>query len=155
MQLDAGFLRMHLDYTFWATARTLDSVRDVPPDDPAFTTLVHVFQADRIWLSRTTDHPRTSMADPGEAWTVDTLARAWEEVANGWRQWADGVTDAQAPLVYRNLAGKEAQVELWELIMHLVNHGSYHRGQVAMRLRQMGRQPVATDFHIYRQELRS
>jgi uncharacterized damage-inducible protein DinB len=150
MHLDADFLRMHLDYTFWANARALETVRDLSPDDPAFRTLLHVFEADRIWLSRTTAAPRTALADPGETWTADTLTQAWDRVANGWRNWVAGIGDVQARLHYRNLAGQEQSVELWEMVLHVVNHGSYHRGQVATMLRQAGRQPVATDFHVYR-----
>jgi uncharacterized damage-inducible protein DinB len=150
MELDAAFLTSHLEYTFWASKRSLDSVRGVPNDGGAFETLLHIFRADRLWLSRTTATPRTALADDHEAWTFDTLAPAWEHVANGWREWAEGISDARSRLEYRNLAGEPQSVELWEMVFHVVNHGTYHRGQVATRLRQASRTPVATDFHIYR-----
>jgi len=47
--------------------------------------------------------------------------------------------------VYRN--------PLWQSMQHLVNHGSYHRGQITTLLRQLGAQPILTDLmHYYREK---
>ena len=150
MQIDAEFLQIHLDYTFWASRRALESVRGLPEHVGAFETLVHIFQADRIWLSRTTPSPLTSLAIPGETLTVDSVAGGWEDVANGWRGWVATLGDVRTRVHYRNLAGQPHSVQAWEMVMHVVNHGTYHRGQIATKLRQAGHQPVPTDFHVYR-----
>lgn len=165
MQMDKQFLRMHLDYTFWATQRLLDALQSVPADElqrdcgnshgGIMDTLLHIYYADRIWLSRTTEHPRSTLADAGETWSLEALNEAWREVADGWRRWADGLEDVRASLQYRNLLGQAHSVELWEMVMHLVNHATYHRGQITTMLRQCGQKPVSTDFHVYRQSLRS
>ena len=164
MRIDTDFLRMHLQYTFWASGRVLDSLRSLPAGElerdcgnshgGIFQTLLHIFYADRIWLSRTTTVPRATLFDPDETWTPDTLASAWASVAGEWLEWASGIDDAHAVLHYRNLSGQANAVELWEMVMHVVNHATYHRGQVTTMLRQCGREPVPTDFHLYRLSLR-
>jgi len=62
-----------------------------------------------------------------------------------------GITDAslQQPLKYVNLKGQPFEYPLGRAMQHLVNHGSYHRGQVTNFLRQLGAQPVATDLLVY------
>jgi uncharacterized damage-inducible protein DinB len=164
VQLNADFLKSHLEYTFWANSRVVASIRDVPDEEVRrncgnshggiFDTLLHMFYAERIWLSRTTSMPRLSLSDPEENLTLDTLEPAWRQVEEGWRQWASRVDDPQALLHYRNLAGERHSVKLWEMVFHVVNHGTYHRGQITTMLRQCGRTPVSTDFHVYRLSLR-
>ncbi len=50
------------------------------------------------------------------------------------------------PLSYINLAGKQWTYPLWQLMFHLVNHGTYHRGQVTTLLRQLGAQATSVDY---------
>jgi uncharacterized damage-inducible protein DinB len=52
----------------------------------------------------------------------------------------------------RNLAGNTYRNTLADLIRHVVNHSTYHRGQLATQLRQLGQIPPATDFIVYRRE---
>jgi uncharacterized damage-inducible protein DinB len=53
---------------------------------------------------------------------------------------------------YLNLEGQRWQYPLWRTMYHLVNHSSYHRGQVTTLLRQLRAQPVATDFLVFEDE---
>jgi uncharacterized damage-inducible protein DinB len=42
---------------------------------------------------------------------------------------------------------------MWQSLQHVVNHGTYHRGQVTTMLRQLGAEPILTDLmHFYRQQ---
>jgi uncharacterized damage-inducible protein DinB len=54
---------------------------------------------------------------------------------------------------YVNLAGQAWEYSLWRQLYHLVNHSSYHRGQVTTMLRQLGEPPVGTDFLVFHDEL--
>jgi uncharacterized damage-inducible protein DinB len=47
------------------------------------------------------------------------------------------------------------QIKLMHLMQHLANHSSYHRGQIALMMRQLGAEPLATDFHVFLVEARS
>ena len=41
------------------------------------------------------------------------------------------------------------RLSLMHLMQHVVNHSTYHRGQVALMMRQLGAEPLATDFHVF------
>jgi uncharacterized damage-inducible protein DinB len=47
---------------------------------------------------------------------------------------------------------RTTQVTLAHLMQHLANHSTYHRGQVALMMRQLDAEPVATDFHVFLME---
>jgi uncharacterized damage-inducible protein DinB len=159
MKIDSSFFKTQLDYTYWASDRLLDAARPLPEDDLArdlgssfggvLGTLVHIFQADRIWLSRVAGSPRFTLSDPDEKWTIDSLQSAWVDVHLGWIDWAGSVDDVEKKLEYVNLSGKSMEVPLWQVVFHVVNHGTYHRGQITTMLRQLGASPVSTDLHNY------
>lgn len=152
MKIDAAFLRLHLDYSWWASQRSLAALRPVSEADlekGMLSTLVHIYQGDRIWLSRLQGSPRFTLGDPGEVWTLDTLQEAWTQTADGFLAWVDKTGDFEANLNYRNLAGKEYSVPRWQVILHVVNHATYHRGQITTMLRQLGYTPTPTDLHLY------
>jgi uncharacterized damage-inducible protein DinB len=52
-------------------------------------------------------------------------------------------------LAYLDLSGQRYSYPLWQHLVHVVNHSSYHRGQVTTPLRQLGAEPVSTDFLVY------
>ncbi|MGH9860290.1 MAG: DinB family protein, partial [Candidatus Acidiferrales bacterium] len=57
-----------------------------------------------------------------------------------------------AEMETRTLDGTRYVQPLWQMMQHLVNHGSYHRGQVATFLRQLGHKPVSTDLSRFYRE---
>ena len=164
MKIDSALLKTQLDYTYWASDRLLDAARPLSEDEltrdlgnsfgGVMGTLVHIFQADRIWLSRVSGAPRYALGEPDETWTIDSLQSAWVDVHLGWIDWVGGVSDVSQVLDYVNLAGKANQLTLWQVVFHVVNHGTYHRGQITTMLRQLNYTPVSTDLHSYYQSLK-
>jgi uncharacterized damage-inducible protein DinB len=159
MKIDREFLGLHLEYTRWASERSIEAARALTEEElqrdlensygGVLGTLLHVFQGDRIWLSRLRGAPRFTLGDPEEQWTLDTLSQAWQQVANGYREWLAGVEDLESILHYKNLAGQSHALPLWQVILHVVNHATYHRGQVTTMLRQLGYSPIGTDLHVF------
>jgi len=158
-KIDADFWKLQLDYSKWASERSLEAARPLNEEELArdlgnshggvLGTLVHLFQADRIWLSRLTAAPRFTLSDSSETWTLDSLAAEWSRVAGGYQNWLSTARDLNAVLHYKNLAGQAQALPTWQVIMHVVNHATYHRGQITTMLRQLGYSPVATDLHIF------
>lgn len=158
-KIDADFLGLQLEYSRWASERSVQAARALGEDDLArdmrnsqgsvLATLVHIYQADRVWLSRLKGSPRFTLGDPDETWTLDKLAEAWTRTADEFRQWLSDAGDLDARLRYRNLAGQEQELPVWQVILHLVNHASYHRGQITTMLRQLGYTPISTDLHVF------
>ena len=158
-RIDAEFLALQLEYSRWASERSIEAARALNDEEltrdlgssqgGVLGTLTHLYQADRIWLSRLRGTPRFTLGDPDESWTLDSLAEGWKQTAGEFRDWLSGSDDLQAVLTYRNLAGQEHQLPIWQVILHVVNHATYHRGQITTMLRQLGHTPIATDLHVF------
>ena len=148
----------------WANARLLDAAgglgaedfaRDLGSSFPSVReTLVHLLSADWIWLERW--HGRSPTAGPGwDAVATHAELRArWAEFECDQRAFLEGLSEADLDRVvpYRALSGAAFANPLGELLRHVVNHGTYHRGQVATLLRQLGVQPPQTDLILYYRE---
>ena len=149
--------RMHLAYTEWATARVLSAARELAPEElsrefgtahrSVIGTLTHVFGADRVWLARLTGGPQEWPPD----YDLAGLTADWNALYARWQAWAAGLDEASISerLAYRDLKGNAWTSPVWQIVLHVVNHGTHHRGQVAGFLRAMGKTPPVLDLIAY------
>jgi uncharacterized damage-inducible protein DinB len=164
MAVSADTLRLHLDYTSWASKRLMDAAaklsdeelkRDFKTSDKCvLDTLVHVFAADRIWLSRIHGAARATFID-AEDRNFAALQAAWPALHQRWKEWAAPLSDQDsvAKIAYRDMKGNPYEQPLWQILLHVVNHGTHHRGQAAGFLRAMGHAPPPLDLIAYYREL--
>jgi uncharacterized damage-inducible protein DinB len=157
MSVSAEALRLHIDYTAWASARLLDAAaaltaeeltRDFQTaDKTVLDTLAHVFAADRIWLSRLQGAPRATFIDPQDR-QLSALQREWPVLLDRWKEYVAGISDEQARkhISYNDLKGNPHSQPLWQILLHIVNHGTHHRGQAAGFVRAMGHKPPVLDL---------
>ena len=136
-------------------------------------TVFHILAAEWIWLRRWRGaSPRASVANPnasGRTWDGLTPGEkpSYEELATvaALRAFADSLEQArqeflnslsdeklQDPLSYTDMAGKPFALPLVQQMQHVVNHGTYHRGQVTTLLRQAGGETVALDMSYFFRE---
>lgn len=158
MDLPAAVLRHHIDYSNWASARLMDAAAALSPeelkrdfgtaDKSVAGTLGHIFAAERIWLARVERRPFEGPFITDADLEMETLRREWPHVQGGWRAWADRLRDEDtgAVLDYQDLSKRPWRQPLWQIVLHVVNHSTHHRGQVSGFLRAMGHQPPALDF---------
>jgi uncharacterized damage-inducible protein DinB len=73
-----------------------------------------------------------------------TLREAWQEEERLIREILNrlGPDGISRPIEYQGWDGRRQAQPFWQMLQHLVNHGSYHRGQVTTMLRQLGVQPA-------------
>lgn len=155
--VDASLMAHHLRYSKWATKRLADFAASVPEADLTreignshggiLKTFQHIYYADRVWLSRMEGRPQ-EFADPEPGPGLAELQQNWWPLLDRFAAWA-GAQDAQRVVEYRNLKGDPFAKPVWQIVLHVVNHGTYHRGQVAAMLRQLGHVPPYTDFIYY------
>lgn len=156
--MDLERIRSLYDFNRWANGRVLEAAEKLSPEQ--FTkdlqnsfpsvrdTLVHIMGAEWIWLKRWKgSSPKGLLAAP-EFPTVLSIRNRWTEAEREQREFVAGVTEESLKKVigYTNLKGKPYKYPLWQMLQHLVNHSTYHRGQVTTMLRQLGAKPLATDF---------
>ncbi len=160
MRIPANVLRSHLAYSAWASTRLIDAASGLSADElnrdfgtadkSVIGTLAHVFGADRVWLSRVRGDGPGQMAGP-EYHDLAKLRSEWVALHQGWADWSARLTDDQCmcDLTYQDLAGRTWTNPLSGIVLHVVNHGTHHRGQVSGFLRSMGHIPPKLDLIAY------
>jgi len=160
MPVSAETIRQHLDYSAWASQRLVDEALKLTPDElrrdfqtsdrSVLDTLVHVYAADRIWLARVKGEHRDTFVDPADR-DMDVLVTEWPALHQRWKRYAQNLSDQDvlANISYKDTKGNAWSNSLWQILLHLVNHGTHHRGQVAGFLRSMGHPPPALDLIVY------
>jgi uncharacterized damage-inducible protein DinB len=158
--VSATTLQDHIAYHSWATARLLDAAAKLSPEEmqrdfqtathSVLGTLVHIFAADRVWLGRIQGNPPSQFVTDADHDFL-LLLQEWPLLHERWRAWAAGLTDetAQASFSYRDLKGNSWSQTIWQIVFHLVNHGTHHRGQVSGFLRSLGQTPPPLDLIAY------
>jgi len=145
-------------YTGWANAHMLDAcatlaaaslVRDMGTSfGSVLGTLEHMFGADWIWLERWNGRVPARFPPKGTYGTVDSLRVAWTMLEEERARFLSTLDDAKLaePMRYRNTRGDAFEYPLGQLLMHVSNHATYHRGQVMQLVRQLGGTVKSTDY---------
>jgi uncharacterized damage-inducible protein DinB len=159
--MDVGRIRALYEFNQWANAQVLAAVSALGPEEwtrdlknsfPSVRdTLVHILWAEWIWLRRWKGASAKSAFDPSEFATVALLSTKWLEVEHEQAEFVAGLSGESLGSVieYVNTRGESFAYPLWQMLQHVVNHSTYHRGQITMMLRQLGATPVATDFLVF------
>ena len=145
-------------YGRWANAKTLESVSELTPEEYTRAvggsfgsiqgTLAHLYGADWVWLERWQGRSPRALPAAQEVPTLEALRENWRLVEEGRAAFLQALTrEAMAErLTYVNFKGETFSYPLGEALLHVANHGTYHRGQIATLIRQVGRTPIATDY---------
>jgi len=136
-----------VDHLEWADKRALDSLRAMPrPDAKALEIYSHVLGAEHVWLHRMRERaPRVAI------WPVLSLEEAAAlaaENARGLRELVEShsAEQLQRNVPYRNSAGLAFESTVEDMLLQLLLHGCYHRGQIALLVRGAGAEPMPTDY---------
>lgn len=115
-------------------------------------TAVHILAAELVWFARWQGESPTSLVSPEKYPDLSTLRREWAEHERQMRGFVEplGEEGIQRVFEYRLISGVAGSSPFWQMLQHLVNHGTYHRGQVTTLLRQIGaKPPQAMDLIAY------
>jgi uncharacterized damage-inducible protein DinB len=146
------------EYNRWANAHVLTAVskltaeqftKDLSNSFPSIRdTLVHMVWAEWIWLMRWRGQSPKIVFAAGDFPDVARLKEKWSEIEAGQIELINTLTEESLKTViaYFNTKGEEWKYPLGHMMQHVVNHASYHRGQIITMLRQLGAEAVSTDF---------
>ncbi|HZP18325.1 MAG TPA: DinB family protein [Terriglobales bacterium] len=161
-------IRQLYDYNAWANRRSLAAAEKL--SDEQFTkplgssfssvrdTLAHIYGAEWIWLERFQGRSPSGLPDVKQFADIATLRASWLQHEEKLLGFIRGLSqsDLDGILEYKTLKFGAYRNPLWQSLLHLVNHGSYHRGQVTTLIRQLGGEPLFTDLiHYYRERQNS
>jgi uncharacterized damage-inducible protein DinB len=149
------------EYNRWANARLLDAASKLTPEQysrdlqsshrSVRDTLAHILAAEWIWLERWKGVSPNALLIPSEFPTVESLETRWAVVEGAYAEFLNGVTDGSLATViaYTNTRGEEWAYPLGQMLQHVMNHSSYHRGQVTTMLRQLGAEVSPVDLLVF------
>jgi uncharacterized damage-inducible protein DinB len=146
------------EYNRWANRRTREAIAGVSPAQ--FTqevggsygslrnTVAHLVSSEWVWLRRWKgSSPAAPPFQPGEL-TLENLASRWEPIERETQEFVQSLAGENLEDVvnYSNTRGQPFAEPLWQQLQHMVNHSSYHRGQIVTLVRQLGAEPIGTDL---------
>ena len=152
------------EYDAWANGRTLNACAGLTQEQltrnlgnsfaSVRDTLVHILGAQSIWLERLHGGSPSGMPKPDGFPDLAAVRARWAEIESQWLGYVRGLSAADLERFheYRNLKGTQFRDQIGNILQHLVNHGTYHRGQVTTLLRQLGAAPVSTDMIAFYRE---
>jgi uncharacterized damage-inducible protein DinB len=164
---------IHLLYEYdrWANNRVLQAVSALSTEQ--FTrdlggsfrsvrdTLVHIIRGEWGWLAywKAPSHSpvfltdlrtrRDALFNPDAFANVAAVQLKWAEIEKEQAEFVNRLTNES---LRKMIPFRTTQIRLAHLMQHLANHSTYHRGQVALMMRQLGAKPLATDFHVFLME---
>jgi uncharacterized damage-inducible protein DinB len=162
--MDTRDFRNLYRYDSWANHRTLESCAQLTPEqftrnlgssfDSVRDTLVHIFGAEWIWLERWHGRTPTGLPVAADFPDLESVRRRWAEIERDLVDYIASLTqeDLQRVLEYKTTAGVAYSQPLRHCLQHLANHSTYHRGQIATLLRQLGAKATPTDLIAFYRE---
>ena len=155
-------IRMLARYNAWANKTLFEAVFALPPGEPVkprptlflnmVNTLNHLYVVDLIWQAHLEgrDHGIAALdtvlhADLAALWPAQQAMDRW------YVEWSDALSQAAADemLAFQLIGGQSGRMRRGDVMLHLVNHTSYHRGFVADLFYQVPARPPLTDLPVY------
>lgn len=162
--MDIATIQNLFEYNAWANQRTLEgcatlsSEQLLQPMGGSFgslrNTLAHIMDVEWLYLERWQGRAPAAFPKAENYPTLADITERWQTVDSDMDRFVKALTPAalQEIIEFRNTRGKLFHHPLWETMQHLVNHSTYHRGQVTMLVRQLGATPKSSDMiYFYRQ----
>jgi uncharacterized damage-inducible protein DinB len=156
-------IRTLYEYNSWANHRTLDAcgalnqeqfTRDLQSSFKSVRdTLCHIMGAEWVWLERWHGRSHSGLLNSSDYANFGAVKTAWLRVEHDLLDFFAGITEADLTRTYeyKTTQGVASVSQGWQMFQHVVNHGSYHRGQIATMLRQLGAKAESTDLiHFHR-----
>lgn len=139
--------RRRIAYNTWANARMLADLAAIEAPADALRLAGHLVGAERLWLGRLV-HAESDAPDVWPTLTVGQLDAQLRELHHAWRGYGQSLSAERLDdaVHFANPRGDELSASSADVLSHVLNHSTYHRGQVARILRQAGRHVTPTDL---------
>jgi len=155
-------LKQYAAYNIWASQRILDVILCIPEEkqqtdvpssfNSLYKTVLHMWDAESIWWQRMKMHERFII--PGENFTgsMQDMAHGLLQQSKQWEEWVSNASDLSIEHVfqYQNTKREVFKMPVYQVLHHVFNHGTYHRGQLINMLQQLGVEKLPqTDFIVW------
>ncbi|RUT27760.1 damage-inducible protein DinB [Paenibacillus zeisoli] len=152
-------------YHIWANQTILGRIKQLPPSvlsqevNSSFPTIAHalshIYAVDKMWylvLTGTGMPEALQMCMPLNGSilaSVDEYVNSFAELAGQFEEWLESQSDLEQTLLLDNPYAGIRQTRLSEIVLHVVIHGTYHRGNISTMLRQLGHASTMNDYAFF------
>lgn len=154
------------DYHVWANPKIFDRLKELSKGIyekeiqsvfPSISkVMAHIYVSDNIWLDfisgekfdevyASADQLREQM----ETKRIEEVETMFFDLSDRYKAFLDRQEDMETALVLETSFAGRLETRLSDLVQHVVNHGTYHRGNITAMLRQLGHPGVMTDYVLY------
>lgn len=149
-------------YNIWASQKILEAINALPEEkqkeeipssfSSLYRTVLHMWDAESAWWQRMKLHERIIVPSENFSGSMRDVVNGLAVQSQLWKDWVDNATDMALEHVFQYYNNKKELFKqpTWQMILHVFNHGTYHRGQLINMLRQLGVDKLPqTDFIIW------
>lgn len=140
-----------LKYNLWANSRTIKSLMQAEASEKAFSLMGHILDAQGTWLVRI-QKPDEASKNFWHNYSIEQMEELNEKSNKEWEDFISFLDDEmlQKEIRYTNSKGEEYTNTIQQIITHVLNHSTYHRGQIAAEIRKSGGTPAVTDYIVFK-----
>lgn len=155
-------LKQMSTYNIWANQKIIDVIlslneekqmAEVPSSfNSIHKTLLHMWDAESVWWQRMKLHERFVRPSDNFKGTTRDVVNGLMSQSKLWEGWVSNVSELMLEHVfeYRNDKKEQIKMPIWQMLTHVFNHDTYHRGQLINMLRQLGVEKIPpTDFSVW------
>ena len=155
-------LKQYAAYNIWASQRILDVIIALPEEKQLtevpssfkslYKTVLHMLDAENIWWQRMKMQERIILPSENFKGTLQELAGNLLQQSKQWEEWVASASDLSLEHVFQYYNNKKEHFKMpvYQMMHHVFNHGTYHRGQLINMLRQLGVEKLPqTDFIVW------
>lgn len=136
------------EYNLWANKEFSEALRANAFQNPKILKFVsHIANAQIIWLSRLKDE--TTSVEVWEEYELKEAIELMESSSQNWLKFIYSDNELDGVISYKNSRGQVFESRKADILTHVANHGTHHRGQIALMLREENIAPPASDFIFY------
>ena len=152
----------YANYNGWANSLLLTAIeslteqqqkQEIKSSFPSlYATALHMLDAESIWWQRVKLQERVNRPSDEFSGTMKELSAQLIQQNKLWQDWVSGINEhgLQHEFIYFNSKKERFKQPVYQMLLHLFNHGSYHRGQIVTMLRQLGVEKIPqTDFIMW------
>jgi uncharacterized damage-inducible protein DinB len=155
------YLVQLFEYNQWANARALDAAEALPtiplmrPQGHSWGSvhalLVHMMAAEWIWMRRIRGHSPGALLDPNAFPNVPAIRARWSAVSAETLAFLHKQTheSLQSMIEYASTSGKAFSLAMWKILVHVANHATHHRGELAAMFALMEAPHLEDDWYYY------
>jgi len=143
-----NYFKKMLDYDRFASHKIVDVILSSGTTGKPVEVMAHMLAAQQIWIARCKGLP-TPGGQLWPEWAAEELPAMIDKLHAEWIEYLNTVDDVNQIITYKNLAGVDFSTVLQDIVAHVINHGTHHRGQIGALLKAEGVEIPGLDYILY------